>query len=432
MSDLSTGTLVAVVVVLILLSAFFAATETALMSLNRYRLRHQAQAGGRSAKLTEQLLSRPDRLIGIILLGNTFANFGAAAVTSLIAFRLWGDTGIAFAIGTATVSILMFIFGDLAPKTYGAIHPERLALPSAWIYSVLVRVLYPVVWAANLVANALLKLLGVSHEQTASHSLSADELRTVVAEASAVIPRRHQNMLINILDLEKIEVDDIMVPRNEITGIDATADWDDILEMLRTSTHTRIPVYEGSLDKIVGILHLKRVAQSLARGELDKDELVELARSREPYFVPSGTTLNTQLLNFQRLRRRSALIVNEYGDIQGLITLEDLLEEIVGEFTTDPGLLHRDIHRDGDGSYVVSGSINVRTLNRRLGWGLPTDGPRTLNGLITEYLENIPDVGTALKIGSLSFEILQIADNAVKTVRIRQPEQKTVASKGAA
>jgi Mg2+/Co2+ transporter CorB len=421
MSNLSVGTMGVFVIVLICLSAFFAATETALMSLNRYRLRHQAQAGSRSAKLTEHLLSRPDRLIGIILLGNTFANFSAAAFTSLIAFRLWGGTGLAFGIGTITVSILMFVFGDLAPKTYGAIHPERVALPSAWIYSVLVRVLYPIVWAANLAANALLKLLGVSAEQAATHSLSADELRTVVAEASALIPRRHQTMLINILDLEKITVDDIMVPRNEITGIDAQWDWDDILEALRQSSHTRIPVYEGGLDKIVGILHLKRVAQALARGELDKEQFIELARGREPYFVPSGTTLNAQLLNFQGLRRRSALIVNEYGDIQGLVTLEDLLEEIVGEFTTDPGLLHRDIHRDIDGSYVINGSINVRTLNRRLGWNMPTDGPRTLNGVILEYLENIPDVGTALKIGNQTFEILQIADNAVKAVRIRVP-----------
>jgi Mg2+/Co2+ transporter CorB len=432
MSDLSTATLVALVIVLILLSAFFAATETALMTLNKYRLRHQAQAGSRSARLTEQLLSRPDRLIGIILLGNTFANIGAAAVTSLIAFRLWGDTGISFFVGTIAVGCLMFIFGDLAPKTYGAIHPERLALPSSWIYAVLVRVLYPLVWTANLVANGLLKLLGVSREQTASHSLSADELRTVVAEASVMIPRRHQSMLINILDLEKVEVDDIMVPRNEIAGIDALADWDDILEALRTSSHTRIPVYEGSLDKIVGILHLKRVAQALARGELEKDQLIELARDREPYFVPSGTTLNTQLLNFQRLRRRSALIVNEYGDILGLITLEDLLEEIVGEFTTDTGLLHRDIHREADGSYMVNGSINVRTLNRRLGWSLPTDGPRTLNGMILEYLEDIPDVGTALKIGDQSFEILQIADNTIKTVRIRAANEKPAKSKGAA
>jgi Mg2+/Co2+ transporter CorB len=430
MSDLSVTTLVVIIVVLIGLSAFFASTETALMSLNRYRLRHRAQNGHRSARLAEKLLARPDRLIGIILLGNTFANFGAATVTSLLTLRLWGSEGLAFVIGSLTVSILMFIFGDLAPKTYGAIHPERLALPSAWIYAVLVRLLYPLVWLANLVANALLKLLGVSTEQSASHSLSADELRTVVAEASAVLPRRHQSMLIGILDLEKIAVDDIMVPRNEIAGIDATDDWDDILEILRRSSHTRLPVYEGSPDNIIGILHLKRVAQALARGELTKSRLIELARSREPYFVPSGTTLNTQLINFQRLRRRSALVVNEYGDLQGLVTLEDLLEEIVGEFTTEPGMLHKDIHQDADGSYVINGSISVRALNRRLGWQLPTTGPRTLNGLILEYLETIPDVGTSLKLGDYSLEILQALDNAVKTVRMRAPAVQATPLKG--
>jgi Mg2+/Co2+ transporter CorB len=422
MNDFPIGALVAIIV-LIALSAFFASTETALMSLNRYRLRHQAQNGNRSARLAEKLLSRPDRLIGIILLGNTFANFAAAGLMATVAYQQWGDAGVA--ISTVVVSIFMFVFGELAPKTYGAIHPERLALPASWVYAVLVRVLYPVVWLANLAANGLLKLLGVAPEKTASHSLSADELRTVVAEANAMIPQRHQSMLINILDLEKVTVDDIMVPRNEIAGIDADSDWDDILDALRSSSHTRLPVYESSLDNIIGILHMKRVAQALARGELTKSQFVELARGREPYFVPSGTTLNTQLVNFQRLRRRSALVVNEYGDIQGLVTLEDLLEEIVGEFTTDPGMLHKDIHAESDGSYMINGSINVRTLNRRLGWSLPTTGPRTLNGLILEYLETIPDVGTSLRLGDHSVEILQTADNAVRAVRIRTPSKKT-------
>ncbi len=425
MSELSNASMAALVVVLIAVSAFFASTETALMSLNRYKLRHQAQVGNRSARLAEKLLARPDRLIGIILLGNTFANVGAATTTSLLVQRIWGNGDVALWVGTGTMSILMFVFGDLAPKTYGAIHPERLGMPAAWVYAVLVRVLYPVVWIANLAANALLKVLGVSHEQAASHSLSADELRTVVAEASAVIPRRHQSMLINILDLEKVTVDDIMVPRNEIAGIDAESDWDEILDVIRDSSHTRLPVYEGSLDNIVGILHLKRVAQALARGELDKEQFLELARNREPYFVPQGTTLNAQLLNFQRLRRRSALVVNEYGDIQGLVTLEDLLEEIVGEFTTEPGMLHKDIHSEADGSYVVNGGINVRTLNRRLGWSLPTTGPRTLNGLIVEYLETIPDTGVSLKLGEYAVDILQIADNTVRTVRMRAPASKS-------
>jgi Mg2+/Co2+ transporter CorB len=426
LDDIPIGALIGIIILLIVLSAFFASTETALMSMNRYRLRHRAQQGNRSARLAELLLARPDRLIGIILLGNTFANFAAAALTSLVALRLGGDTAVAIA--TGVVSIFMFIFGDLAPKTYGALHPERLALPSSWIYAVLVKVLYPIVWAANLVANAVLKLLGVSPQQTATHSLSADELRTVVAEASTVIPHRHQRMLMSILDLEKVAVDDIMIPRNEIAGLNIADDWDDIIEQLRTTAHTRLPLYEESLDNVLGILHMKKVAQALARGELEREGLIEIAREREAYFVPEGTTLNTQLLNFQRLRRRMALVVNEYGDIQGMVTLEDILEEIVGEFTTDPSMLHKDIHREPNGKYVISGSISVRTLNRRLGWSLPTDGPRTLNGLILEYLETIPEPGTSLRLDGYSVEILQTGDNAVKTARILPPQVEVKAA----
>jgi Mg2+/Co2+ transporter CorB len=426
LNDISIGALSSFVVLMIAVSAFFASTETALMSLNRYRLRHRSQAGNRSAKLAEKLLAKPDRLIGIILLGNTFANFAAASLVGTIGYRLYGETG--FAVATLAASIVMFICGDLAPKTFGALHPERLAYPAAWIYVVLDRVLYPVIWCANLAANSLLRLFGVSGKQSTTHSLSSDELRTVVAEASSVIPRRHQRMLVSILDLEKVTVEDIMVPRNEIAAINAADDWDDILKQLRSSPHTRLPVYDETLDNVIGILHLKMVAQALAHGELDTDSLVNLARAREPFFVPAGTSLNTQLQNFQRDRRRMALVVNEYGDVQGLITLEDLLEEIVGEFTTDPTTLHRDIHRDVDGSYVVSGSISVRTLNRTLGWTLPTDGPRTLNGLIFEYLETIPEPGTSLRLGNYAVEILQTADNVVKMARLRATANATLKS----
>jgi Mg2+/Co2+ transporter CorB len=422
LSDLSVGALLSIIAVLVMLSAFFSSTETALMSLNRYRLRHRASQGHRSARIVEKLLERPDRLIGVILLGNNVVNIGAATLTGILALRLGGEP--ALAIGTSVLTAVVLIFGEITPKTYGALYPERLAYPAGWVYFVLVRALYPAVWICNVFSNGILKLLGVSTAQTANHSLSADELRTVVAEANSLIPSRHQHMLMSILDLEKVSVDDIMIPRNEIAGLDMDNDWDDILEVLRTSPHTRLPVYEGSLENIVGILHLKKVAQALAHGRLDKEELFEIARAREPYYVPSGTTLNTQLLNFQRLRRRIALIVNEYGDVQGLVTLEDLLEEIVGEFTTDPGILHKDIHREADGSFLVNGSINIRTLNRRLGWNLPIDGPRTLNGLILEYLETIPDVGVSLRLGDYSADILQTADNTIKTVRMRAQSKK--------
>lgn len=420
MNDIPIGLLIAIVIALILLSAFFSSTETALMSVNRYRLRHKAKSGHRSARLAEALLARPDRLIGIILLGNNVVNVLAATLTSVIALRLGGEPALALATGILTIVLL--ICGEVAPKTYGALYPERLALPAAWVYTVLVRALYPLVWLANLLANGLLRLLGVSTQHVSSHPLSAEELRTVLAEANAVIPHRHQRMLTSILDLEKITVDDIMIPRHDIAAIDIEDDWDDILEALRTTPHTRLPVCKGNIDNVIGILHMKKVAHALARGELTRSRLADLARQREAYFIPAGTTLNTQLLNFQRDRRRIALIVDEYGDIQGLVTLEDILEEIVGEFTSDPGTLHKDIHREADGACVVSGSINVRVLNRTLGWNLPTDGPRTLNGVILEYLETIPEPGTSLRLGDLSVEILQAADNAVKTARIRAIE----------
>jgi Mg2+/Co2+ transporter CorB len=416
-------------VLLVAMSAFFSSTETALMSINRYRLRHRAREGSAGARAAEKLLETPDRLIGLILVCNNFVNSSAAAIVTLICLSLGGEAFAAAGVGIFTV--VLIIFGEVAPKTFGALYPERLALPAALIYQVLLKALYPVVWATNLLANGVLRLLGISREKASATSLSQEELRTVVAEASTVIPHRHQRMLMSILDLERINVEDIMVPRNEISGIDASDDWDDILEQLRESRHTRIPVYEGSLDNLVGILHMKKVARLLARGEFDREQLVALARAREPYYVPEGTSLNRQLLNFQRQRRRVAFVVDEYGDAQGLVTLEDLLEEIVGEFTSDPSSLHKDVHKEKGESYVVNASASVRTLNRKMGWSLPTSGPRTLNGLIIEYLETIPDAGTSLRLNDYSIDILQTGDNAVKTVRLKpisRPAGQTAAA----
>ena len=417
MRDVPLPWLVAVLVLLISLSAFFSSTETALMSINRYRLRHRAREGSVGARAAEQLLERPDRLIGLILVCNNFVNSAAAAIVTVITLTLGGE---AFAaVGVAIFTVVLIIFGEVAPKTLGALYPEKLALPAALVYQVLIRILYPVVWITNLIANGVLRLGGVTREKASATSLSQEELRTVVAEASTVIPHRHQRMLMSILDLERVNVEDIMVPRHEIAGIDATDDWEDILDQLRDSRHTRIPVFEGNLDSLVGILHMKKVARLLARGEFDRDQLVALARTREPYYAPEGTSLNQQLLNFQRQRRRVAFVVDEYGDVQGLVTLEDLLEEIVGEFTSDTTSLHKDVHREKGGSFVVNAAASVRTLNRKMGWSLPTTGPRTLNGLIVEYLETIPDPGTSLRINDYSIDILQTGDNAVKTVRLK-------------
>jgi Mg2+/Co2+ transporter CorB len=415
----SIGVLLAGLAVLLILAAFFAGSETALMSLNRYRLRHQANAGNRAARLTEALLAHPDRLIGLILLLSTIVNVTAPMLVGFIALRLGGEFLVAF--GAVALTLALLIFCEVAPKTYGALHPERVALPAAYIYTPLLYLLYPFVWATNLLANGVLRLLGASPMQ-ASNSLSSEELRTVVAEAGALIPHRHQQMLVSILDLENATVEDIMVPRTEIVGIDVDDDWDRVLEQLRQSQHTRLPVYEGEIDRIIGVLHMKRVVHELARGRLDRTALIEAASTRDAYFVPSGTTLNTQLLNFQRDKRRIAFVVDEYGDIQGLVTLEDILEEIVGEFTTDPAtMMHKDVHREADGSFVANASTTVRALNRSMRWNLPTDGPKTLNGLIVEFLETIPEPGTTLKLADYMLEVLQTGDNAIKTVRIRPP-----------
>jgi Mg2+/Co2+ transporter CorB len=326
------------------------------------------------------------------------------------------------AFGAALLAFVLLIFCEVAPKTFGALHPESLALPAAYIYTPLLFLLYPFVWVTNLFANAVLRMFGVSR-QVAANSLSSEELRTVVAEAGAMIPRRHQQMLVSILDLENATVEDIMVPRNEIVGIDIDDDWDRIMEQLRQSQHTRLPVYQGEIDRIIGLLHMKQVVHELARGHLDPDTLTAAAQAREPYFVPSGTTLNMQLLNFQRNKRRMAFVVDEYGDIQGLVTIEDILEEIVGEFTTDPAtMMHKDVHAEADGSYVASASATIRALNRSMRWNLPTDGPKTLNGLIVEFLETIPEPGTTLKMSDYMLEVLQTGDNAIKTVRIRPPD----------
>ena len=416
MTDVPLGLPLAGLLTSIVLAAFFSSTETALMSINRYRLRHRASPGHKGARLAEKLLARPDRLIGVILLGNTLANVAAASIVTLRTLRIAGEHWLAAANGVLTLVLLLF--SEVGPKTYGAIHAERLALPAAYVYRPLLVVTYPLVWLINGITNAILRMVGVSAEQAASHSLSAEELRTVVAEAGALIPIKHQQMLVGILDLERIRVDEIMIPRSEVVGIDVDDDWERIVATLREAQHTRLPVYEGDLDKMIGVLHMKRVARELARGELDRDAILKLARQREPYFIPEGTTLTQQLVAFQENHRRHAYVVDEYGDVQGLVTIDDILEEIVGEFTSLPQALRRDVRAEDDGSFVVAGSTTVRALNRSLGWTLPTGGPKTLNGLVVEYLETIPEPGTSLKLDGHRIEVLQIVDNAVRTLRV--------------
>ena len=412
--DFSLGAQIGILIVLLILSAFFSSSETALMSINRYRLRYRARTGHRGAQLAETLLKRPDRLLGLILLGNNLVNILAASLTTLIAIHQWGEQSVTVAALVLTVVIL--IFAEVVPKTAAAMNPERIAFPAAFIYYPLLKLVYPVIWILNGISNGLLWLIGIRDRDQYQHHLSKEELRVVLTDAGTRIPRKRQQMMTRILDLENITVEDVMVPRADVVGIDLAQDWEDILQQIQDTPYTRLPVYSDELDNLQGVVHLRSVIRDLAHGRLERDAL---ARSlKEPYFVHEGTSLNRQLFHFQNEKQRLALVVDEYGDIQGLVTLEDILEEIVGDFTSDPADLARDVHPQRDGTYVVNGSANVRDLNRTMGWELPVDGAKTLNGLIVNYLESIPEPGTGLKLSGYPIEILNVTDNIVKTVRI--------------
>ena len=413
--DVPLAALLGVLVVLLLLSAFFSGTETALMRLNRYRLRHQARDGNRAAQIAEKLLEQPDRLIGLILLGNNLVNFTAAALVTLIAVRLGGEPAVAVA--TVLFTIIVLIFSEAAPKTLAALHPERIAFPAVFIYYPLLIVTYPMVWLVSKISNGFLWLLGVRSSDATLSSLTNEELRTIVYEAGSLISRKYRSMLINILDLEKVSVDDVMVPHKEVIGIDLEDEIDEITEVIRNSEHTRLPLYRDTIDNVIGVLHLRRLGNRSNEVIMDKATLESLVD--EPYFVPEGTPLSTQLVQFQRARQRFALVVDEYGDIQGLVTLEDILEEIVGEFTTVPTTGEDEgITREENERYLVTGSTHVREMNRVMNWSLPTDGPKTLNGLIIEYLERIPTPGTCLRIGDYPIEIVASDENRVISARL--------------
>ncbi len=414
LNDIPLSALFGALFVMIILSALFSGSETGMMAINRYRLRHRAKQGHKAAVLVQKLLDRPDRLIGLILLGNNFVNIMASSLATVIALRLIGEAGIAVAAGLLTLVIL--IFSEVAPKTVAALYPEKFAFPAAYVLTAGMLVFSPLVYAINWVANGLLGLLGISVDAPHGDRLNTEELRTIVNEAGSKISRQHQSMLLSILDLEKVTVDDIMVPRAEIDAIDLNDEEEEILEQLTNSQHTRIPLFRDDIDNLLGILHIRRIMQSLEDGDLDKTRLE--AQCEAPYFIPSETPLHTQLSQFQKEHKRAGLVVNEYGDIQGLATVDDILEEIVGQFTTDPADQSLDVYPQDDGSFLLDGSANIRELNRTMGWGLPTQGPKTLNGLILESLEDIPKSGTGLLIADYPVEIVHTADNAVKTARI--------------
>ena len=413
MENLHPGFLVGLLVFLLLCSAFFSSSETGMLSLNRYRLRHQAKEGHRAALRASELLAHPDRLLGTILVGNNFVNILASSIATVLAMQLWGEAGIAIA--TIGLTIILLIFGEITPKTLAALRPEMVAYPVSLPLKLLQKVLYPLVAMLGWISNGLLKLLGVDLSNKGNDSLSTEELRSVVRESGTDLPLNRQSMLLGILDLERVTVDDIMIPRNEVTGIDLDDDLESIIGQLRTTPHTRLPVFRNDINQIEGIVHMRQIARLLSHDQLTKESLLEACN--EPYFVPENTPLSTQLLNFQKQKRRIGIVVDEYGDVRGIVTLEDILEEIVGEFSNQDVLRSPDIHPQDDGTLVIDGAAYIREVNRALGWKLPCDGPKTLNGLITEALEHMPDSGICLQIGNYRLEILQAADNRVKSVR---------------
>lgn len=387
-----------------------------MMSLNRYRLRHLAKANDKNALRVQRLLARPDKLIGVILIGNNFVNILASSIATIMAMRVWGDSGIALATGLLTLVIL--VFAEVTPKTLAALKPERIAFPASYLLKPLLTLIYPAVWVVNIISNGLLRLLGVNANSTATDHLSREELRTVVNESGGLIPGRHKGMLLGVLDLEEATVNDIMVPKHEILGIDLEDDINDIIKILGASQHTRLPVFKADLNNPVGILHLRKISRLLLEENLNKAAIMQQAI--EPYFVPEGTPLHTQLVNFQKEKRRLGFVVDEYGDVQGIATLEDILEEIVGEFTTDMAAANRDITPQSDGSYYIDGAATIREINKALNWDLPTKGPKTLSGVITEHLESIPENNICIKLNNYHIETKRITDNVIKIARIER------------
>ena len=386
-----------------------------MMSLNRYRLKHLRKNKHRGARKASKLLDRPDRLIGLILIGNNLVNIAASAIATVIAIRLWGDAGIIIA--TIALTLVILIFAEITPKTIAALYPEKIAFPASYILWPLLKLLYPIVVGVNGITNALLRLLGFDPDKSGDENVSSEELRTIVTEAGQLIPTQHRDMLLNILDLEEVEVDDIMVPRSEVYGIDLDDSDDEIMQCLQNSSHTLLPVWREDINDILGILHMRSISRVIDQQGLDRSALER--EMDKPYFIPESTPLHTQLLNFQKKKLRMGIVVDEYGQVMGLVALEDILEEIVGEFTSNLQNPTDSIYAQRDGSYIIAGTANVRDINRNLDWELPTEGPKTLSGLILEYLESFPDANAGLTIEGYMLEILELEGNVVQAVKAR-------------
>ncbi|MEE9445888.1 MAG: HlyC/CorC family transporter [Cocleimonas sp.] len=412
-SEIPIGWLFFSLVILFMLSAFFSGTETALMALNRYKLKHLAKKN-KGAQLAIKLLEKPDRLIGVILLGNNLVNILITQLATFIGYRLGGNSGVAIATGVLT--LLLLIFAEITPKTIAALKAERIAFPASYIYIVLLKVAYPLVWLINLFSNTLIRLIGIDPTQNTLQSLNPEELKSVVSEAGGLIPDNHQDMLLRVLDMESITVDDIMIPRPDISGVDLDDDWNDIEEYILNSNFTRLIIYKGGINNVQGFVHLRTLLPLFHDNKMEREHLE--SATVPAYFTPEGIPLTQQLINFQEAKRRMALVVDEYGDVQGLVTLEDILEEIVGQFSTSPANFDYEARTHTDGSIWVDGAMHIRDINRQLGMNLSTNGPKTINGLVTDSLGQIPTPGVTILIESYPMEIRKTLNNAVKTLII--------------
>jgi Mg2+/Co2+ transporter CorB len=417
LDDIPLGWLLTALAVLLVLSGFFSAAETSLMAVNRYRLKHLANRGHRGAKLTLLLLDKTDKLLGVVLLGNNLLNAASAALVTVIAIRLFDDSELMLTAATLTVTFLILVFSEVTPKILGAAYPERVAIPSSFILTPLLRLFYPVIWFVNLFVRTLLWLLRIKPAaHGASAALNMEELRTLVLEGGHYIPPKHQSILANLFALENTTVADVMTPRNQLEAVDLDAPEETLREQVITCHHSRLLVYREKLDNVLGVVQVRKLLHRIHSGEIDAQALEETMR--EPYFIPASTSLLAQMQLFQENQRRTGLVVDEYGELLGLVSLDDILEEIVGEFTTiAPGQLGT-YRRQDDGSWLVDGASQLRDLNRKLKLDLPLDGPKTLNGLILEHFEDIPEAGTSFKLAGHTMEILQTQDRAVKVVQI--------------
>jgi Mg2+/Co2+ transporter CorB len=419
LATFSFSTLVTILLALLALSAFFSMSETAMMAANRYKLRHLAQKGHLGAKLALALLARTDRLLGVVLLGNNLVNMGAATLVSAIAIELFGDDEWILGAATLLVTFAILVFSEITPKIIGATHADRICLILGFILTPLIRLCYPVIWFINLFAGALLRLMGLSLRPAAdAPKLTPEELRTLVMESRELIPPTHRDILMNLFDLGNITVEDVMTPRGAIEILDLDAPWDEVKESLVTSHHARLPVCRESLNQLLGVLSVRRVLPQLHEKDFAEKDLLE--HLSPPYYIPVGTPLFSQLGFFQENRQRCGFVVDEYGEILGLTTLEDIVEEMVGEFTTSLPGAPRTLAWDAEGSVLVEGGQSLRELNRKLGLDFPLDGPKTVNGLILEHFEDIPEAGVSLKLRKITLEVVQTQGRSVKTAKIHR------------